>query len=431
MHPREQIALIMQRIYNRGLTTTSGGNISIIDESGDIWITPTGVDKGLLNPSDVIYIKQDGTILGNHKPSSELPFHQAIYNARPNIKSIIHAHPPALVSFSIVQKIPNTNVLPEARQVCGEIGYAKYEMPGTAELGKSIADEFAKGYSAIIMENHGTVVGGKDLSDTYQRLETLEMSARTIIYGNMVGELNYLSDNEIKEFEEQIPELMAENERVIYSDEEREKRFQICKIVHRACQQELMSSSYGTVSVRLKRNDFLITSENVPRWDLQIDDIVQIKDGKREKGKIPSKMTYLHKAIYNAHPEINTIILTQAPYLMSFTVTDANFNVRTIPETWIYLQDVQKLDFGSQFQSSNKINNAISSENPMVLVKNHCVLVAGNKLLQTFDYLEVAEFSAKSLVMSTTIGKMVPINDERVEAIGKVMAKWKNYEWSM
>jgi len=67
----------------------------------------------------------------------------------------------------------------------------------------------------------------------------------------------------------------------------------------------------------------------------------------------------------------------------------------------------------------------------MVLVKNHCVLVAGNKLLQTFDYLEVAEFSAKSLVMSTTIGKMVPINDERVEAIGKVMAKWKNYEWSM
>ncbi len=94
MHPREQITLIMKRIYNRVLTTTSGGNLSIIDENGDIWITPTGVDKGLMKPSDIVCVKADGTIIGDNKPSSEYPFHLAIYRERPDIRAIVHAHPP-------------------------------------------------------------------------------------------------------------------------------------------------------------------------------------------------------------------------------------------------------------------------------------------------------------------------------------------------
>ena len=68
MHPRDQIALIISRIYRRGMTTTSGGNISVIDEYGDIWITPSGIDKGTLTPADINCVKKDGTIIGKHKP---------------------------------------------------------------------------------------------------------------------------------------------------------------------------------------------------------------------------------------------------------------------------------------------------------------------------------------------------------------------------
>ncbi len=110
LHPRDQITMVIGRIYSRGLTTTSGGNISIIDENGDIWVIPSAIDKGSLQPSDIVCVKRDGTITGRHKPSSEFPFHKAIYEARPDIKAIIHAHPPALVSFSIVREIPNTNI---------------------------------------------------------------------------------------------------------------------------------------------------------------------------------------------------------------------------------------------------------------------------------------------------------------------------------
>ena len=417
-HPRDQIALMISRIYKRGMTTTSGGNVSIIDENGDIWVTPSAVDKGSLRPSDIVCVKKDGTVIGKHKSSSEFPFHKAIYNVRPDIRAIIHAHPPALVSFSIIRQIPNTNIISQAKHVCGPIGYADYELPGSQKLGDIIAKEFEKGYKAIIMENHGTVLGGSDLYDAFERFETLEFCARSIVYGSQIGTPKYLTDEQIDAFEAQVPELIPEMESTEHSSEEKEKRLEICEIVHRACQQGLMISSYGTVSVRLKDNDFLITPTNVPRWDLTLEDVVQIKDGKREKGKIPSRATWIHQEIYKKNPKVNSIIMTQSPYLMAFGVTHNHFDVRTIPESWIFLQDVSNLSYGSHFITNNN-SELIDSTSTASIIENDSVIIKGDKLLQTFDYLEVAEFSAKSIVMGSCLGKMVPMNDEQVDDLRK------------
>jgi L-fuculose-phosphate aldolase len=423
MHPRDQIALIISRIYKRGMTTTSGGNISVIDENGDIWVTPSAIDKGSLRPSDIVCVKRDGTIQGRHKPSSEFPFHKAIYEIRSDVKAIIHAHPPALVSFSIVHEIPDTNIISQAKYICGPIGYASYELPGSQVLGERIAAEFKKGFKAIIMENHGTVLGGSDLVDAFQRFETLEFCARTILFGKTIGDPKYLTDEQIEDFEAQIPGLLPEMKTVSHPSDEREKRTEICRIVHRACDQGLMISTYGTVSVRWHDNDFLITPTNVPRWDLQIGDVVQIRGGLREPGKIPSRATWLHQEIYRRNPGINSIILTQSPYLMAFGVTRSLLDVRTIPESWIFLQDIPSLPFGSHFIGSKNIPELLSFNTPAILIQNDSVLITGDKLLQTFDRLEVAEFSAKSLVLAKPIGNLVPINDQQVEELRKVFLK--------
>ena len=103
--PADQLVMIMERIYGYGMTTTSGGNLSILDENGDIWITPGGVDKGSLTRDDMVCVKSDGTIIGKHKPSSEFPFHKKMYETRSDIRSVLHAHPPALVAFSVVEKL--------------------------------------------------------------------------------------------------------------------------------------------------------------------------------------------------------------------------------------------------------------------------------------------------------------------------------------
>ncbi len=419
MHPRDQIIMIIDKIYRGGLTTTSGGNISVIDENGDIWVTPSAIDKGTLRPSDIVCVRNDGTIDGRHKPSSEYPFHLAIYKCRPEIKAVIHAHPPALVSFSIVRQIPNTNVIPQAKHVCGPIGYAPYALPGSNELGDVIAKEFEKGVNAVIMENHGTVVGGTDLSDAFQRFETMEFCARTLINGSTIGKPNYLTDEQIDAFENQIPRLLPEMDKVEHPSDERAIRELIQRIVLRACDQGMMISSYGTVSVRWKGNDFLITPTNVARWDVQLKDIVQIKDGKREPGKTPSRSTWLHQEIYKRNPNVNSIILTQTPYLMAYSVTGEKIDVRTIPESWIFLQDIPNMPFGSHFAGEEAILDTISENTPAVIINNDSVLVTGDKLLGTFDRLEVAEFSAKSLTMGASLGDLVPISDDQVEELRK------------
>ena len=419
MHPRDQIILIIDKIYRNGMTTTSGGNISIIDEGGDVWVTPSAIDKGTLRPTDIICVRKNGSIEGRHKPSSEYPFHIAIYKCRPEIKAVIHAHPPALVSFSIVRQIPDTNVLPQAKNVCGPIGYAPYALPGSNELGDVIAEEFKKGVNAVIMENHGTVVGGSDLSDAFQRFETMEFCARTLINGNTIGTPQFLSNEQIDAFEKQIPRLLPEQKNVEYPSEERAIRENIKKIVHRACEQGLMISSYGTVSVRWQGNDFLITPTNVARWDIQNKDIVQIKNGKREPGKLPSRSTWLHQEIYKRFSHVNSIILTQTPYLMGFSVTGEKIDVRTIPESWIFLQDIPNMPFGSHFAGEEAILETLSENTPAVIINNDSVLVTGDNLLGTFDKLEVAEFSAKSLTMGVSLGKLIPINEKQVEDLRK------------
>ena len=88
VHPRDEILQAIQRIYRYRMTTTSGGNLSIRDDNGDIWITPAGIDKGTLRREDIICIHGDGEIEGTHRPSSELPFHQEIYRTRPDIRGI-------------------------------------------------------------------------------------------------------------------------------------------------------------------------------------------------------------------------------------------------------------------------------------------------------------------------------------------------------
>lgn len=415
MHPVEQINVIIGRIYKSGMTTTSGGNISIRDTNGDIWITPSGVDKGNLTTRDIMCVKKDGTVVGLHKPSSEYPFHKAIFESRPDISAIIHAHPPALVAFSIARVVPDTKVVPQAHNICGDIGFAPYGTPGSEDLGRKIAGEFInKPYKAVIMENHGVVLGGSDMMDAYQRFETLEFCCRTIVNAGKLGKVNYLTDEQVASYVTHIPKNISHFMEVDYPSDERTIRTEMVSIIRRACDQGMMISTYGTVSVRWKDDDFLITPRDVARWDIMPNDIVQIKSGMAEAGKTPSRSVALHQRIYQLNPHINSIICTQPVNLMAHAVSGSKFDVRTIPESWIFLQDVPSIPFGLIYNEIDDVAKMFN-KNRVVLVENDSVFVTGDKLLNTFDYLEVAEFSANSLVMASGIGPLQPIGEKEIE----------------
>lgn len=198
LHPRDEIMQTMERIYHYRMTTTSGGNLSIREPNGDLWITPARVDKGSLRRDDIVCVRANGQVEGRHQPSSELLFHQAVYAARPELRAVVHAHPVALVASSLCRQAPDTRLLHQARHVCGEVGIAPYALPGSPALAAAIGQTFQRGYSCVILENHGVVVGGEDLAQAFQRFETLEFTAKTIIKAQMLGPARYLTDDEIE-----------------------------------------------------------------------------------------------------------------------------------------------------------------------------------------------------------------------------------------
>jgi L-fuculose-phosphate aldolase len=416
LHPRDQLVAIMNRIYHNGMTTLSGGNLSIKDDNGDVWITPSGVDKGTLIAKDMMCVQPNGTIVGPHKPSSEYPFHRAIYAQRPDLKAIVHAHPPALVSFSIVRQIPDTRIIPQANRLCGPVGYAPYALPGSEALGKNIAATFAEGYNIVILENHGMASGGSTLVTAFQRLETLDFCARTLIAAKGLGEVQTLSDAELNFFDHRhnlLPEFPSGR----MSSLERELRQQLVEIVHRAVKRHLMISTEGVVSARLDANRFLITPTGMDRGSLTVEDMVLIQNGAREMGKMPSRAVLLHQAIYEAHPDVNSVMTAQCPHATAYAITGMEFDSRTIPESYILLRDIPIIPFRTLYTSPQDIASMISLRLPVLLVQNDCVITVGNNLLNAFDRLEVAEFSAKSLLETAVLGQHVPIEESDIHAL--------------
>lgn len=419
LHPSDQLVMIMERIYGYGMTTTSGGNLSIRDDNGDVWITPAGVDKGTLTAKDIMQIKPDGRVIGIHRPSSELPFHQSIYAQRPDVKAIVHAHPPALVSFSIVRKIPDTRIIHNANIICGEVGIAEYGLPGSEDLGAKIAAVLKRGVNTVLLENHGTVVVGEDLFKAFRAFETLDFCARLEIDANRIGNIKSLTPKHIEISKNKQHVEMEEFQPKSFSSEERAARKEMCKLIHRAYDQQLFTSTQGTFSMRLSDGSFIITPYAEDRKYLDISDIVRIEGNKKEAGKMPSRSVLLHKNIYEKHSHINSVLIAHPPAIMAFAVTDESFDSRTIPESYIMLRSIQKLPFGSSFMQQGMVADLLVESNPIVLVENDCIIVTGNSLLNAFDRLEVVEYSAKALIASKSLGPVVVIDESQIRDIEK------------
>ena len=416
LHPRDEIVQTMERIYRYRMTTTSGGNLSVRDENGDVWITPARIDKGNLRPEDVVRIRADGTVEGLHKPSSEHPFHQGIYRERPDLRAVVHAHPVALVAFSICGRTPDTSLFPQAHHVCGAVGFAPYALPGSQKLGRHIADVFAGGSHCVLLENHGAVVGGADLAEAFQRFETLEFTAKTIIKASMLGPVRYLTSEQLALSQTPRPSL-PEFEPGPATTAEKGLRKDICEFVRRGYRQRLMTSTEGSLSARLDADSFVITSYRIDRQDVDVGRLTLVRDGRREAGKQPSRAVRIHQAIYRRHPEVRAVVNAIPVNATAFAVTAVRLDARTIPESFLLLRDVGVVPFGLQYEDGERIAAMVSPENPIALLENDGVLVLGTSVLDAFDRLEVLEATAEAVINSRAIGEVRRMSDDVIEEL--------------
>ena len=415
MHPADQLVMFMQRIYDKGMTTMSGGNLSIKDSDGNVWITPGSVDKGTLTRKDIICVHPDGTMEGPHKPSSELPFHLSVYKMRPDLSAVLHAHPPALVAFSVVRKTPNLDLLPTVRQICRDVQIATYDVPGSEALAEQIGKVFARGCDIAILENHGVCVGAPDMFTAFQRFETLNYTAQLEILANKLGTIHALPENAYLSGEANFQTRMADFLPHSYSSEELAARRDMITLIRRSYQMGLFTATHGTYSVRLSDGSFLITPYGIDRAYLREEDLVRIKAGMKEVGKEPSRAVGMHQKIYDAHPDVNAILLAHPVHAMAFAVTDAKFDARTIPESYIQLRNVKKLPYEDIYKNPDAIINEFTPTHPAAIVENDCVIVTGSNLLNAFDRLEVMESTANSILNTCDLGDIVHISDKEIE----------------
>lgn len=410
IHPRDEIMRTMERIYRYRMTTTSGGNISIREAGGDIWITPARVDKGSLTRNDIVRVAADGTVEGLHRPSSEFPFHRAVYEVRADICAVVHAHPVALVAFSICREVPDTRLFHQAHSVCGRTGFAPYALPGSRQLGQRIAEAFRAGCDSVILENHGVVVGGASLPQAFQRFEAFEFAAKTIIKARQIGSVRFLTD----------VQLQLAHARSVALDpfdpapataQERELRRQLCLFLRRGCRQRLFISTEGSFSARLGEDSFLITPTQQDRETLEIDDFVLVEGNRCEAGKKPSRAVFAHRAIYRRHPHVQAIVFAHPVNATAFSVTDAPFDSRMIPESYVFLREVRRVPHGVQYRSDGAIAEYISAESPAAILENDGVLVTGTSVLDAFDRLEVLESTAEAVINAHAIGPVAAMPD--------------------
>jgi L-fuculose-phosphate aldolase len=188
-------------MYEKNFVAANDGNISCRVSGDAIWATPTGVSKGFMREKDLVKMKLDGSILkaGPLKPSSEIRMHLRVYKENPEVGGVTHAHPPVCTSFAIAGLSLDSAIYPEALVTLGVVPCVHYETPGSQGIPDSIAP-YCRSHNAVLLSNHGALTWGKDLTEAWYRLESMENYALILIYtGKLIGRTNVLSRSQVDE----------------------------------------------------------------------------------------------------------------------------------------------------------------------------------------------------------------------------------------
>jgi L-fuculose-phosphate aldolase len=204
---RKEIIEAGKRIYNRGYVASNDGNISARIDSERILITPTGVSKGFMKPSDLIIVDLNGKLLaGKMKQSSESNMHLQIYTDRPDVNSVCHAHPPYCTGFAVAGIPLDKMILPEVIISLGTIPIVEYGTTGTLELYGMIS-KYVKDYDAFLLANHGALTIGNSVLNAYHKMETLEHAAMIQFIARQLGIVNELSRKQTDQLIELRPKF--------------------------------------------------------------------------------------------------------------------------------------------------------------------------------------------------------------------------------
>jgi L-fuculose-phosphate aldolase len=195
---RREIVLFGRMLHQRGYVAATDGNLSVRLDERRILATPTAMCKSMMRPSDLVIVDLEGCRLaGRRDVSSEIAMHLLIYKLRPDVRGIVHAHPPTATGFAAAGIALNQPLVCEVVIGLGSIPLAKYGTPGTPELTEAL-EPLVSQYDAILMSNHGVVAYGNDLHQAYMKMETVEHFAQIALVTHLLGRQQPLGHEELE-----------------------------------------------------------------------------------------------------------------------------------------------------------------------------------------------------------------------------------------
>ena len=190
---RNQLVEVCYLLHTRGLIAGRDGNVSVRLASGNVLVTPAGMAKRECTPDDLVVVDPDGQhVNGSRAASSELGIHLRIYRHRPDVSAVVHAHPPVATGFALAGETLPPDALPEIVLGIGTVPLVHYETPGTAALSDALEPHLV-GHDAFLLANHGAVTTGPSLGVAYERMESLEHTARIVLTARLLGRVIALS----------------------------------------------------------------------------------------------------------------------------------------------------------------------------------------------------------------------------------------------
>lgn len=194
---KEDICEIGRRMYAKGFVASNDGNISVRISDDEIWATPTAVSKGFMTPSMMVRVNIEGEVLeGNRNPSSEIKMHLRVYKERPDVNSVVHAHPPLATAFAVCRTNLSKAYVPEGIVGMGAVPVTEYATPSTEAVPESIVPHLQG--NAVLLANHGALTWDKDVFGAYYKMEVLEYLAQLNMNVQALGKGVELPQDEVE-----------------------------------------------------------------------------------------------------------------------------------------------------------------------------------------------------------------------------------------
>ena len=195
---KKEICEVGHKLYNLGFVAANDGNISVKINDNEWYCTPTGVSKGDLTPDMIIKVDKNGNKLeGKLNPSSEIKMHMRVYQERPDVTAVVHAHPPVATAFTVAGVDLDQYILPEAVLTIGEVPTCEYGTPSTMEIPDSL-EPYIQNHDAFLLKNHGALTVGCNLTKAQFVMEEVEFNAKICKYAMELGAVHEIPNDQLK-----------------------------------------------------------------------------------------------------------------------------------------------------------------------------------------------------------------------------------------